>query len=469
MTYRIGDRANNGRYDLIEPSGARIPGKGIKAFNAKINSGDPVKVFRRQDGLYLILGPNAPPQNNQPNPLGMPALKDNCGGYLVGQVFNCGGAEKEIISAWALGTFALPGGNIGVSLINLVSGETYFLTSIPGTIQPCTPNNPPPGPPPPEPPPTQGDDRTYIHVWVQPTNFLPAWQPPHCSIGAPVPLRSDTVVSNTTIINLVNPIDGTSWFFRNTVGVYSDLPSGDPGSGWGSSTVSMLSNDPTPPAKPIDVAFPVTSTGYTDYNNSAFLTPILSGNESTWIYASTACIPSPYDPNTNPGPNPNYNRQPPPATPIANQYEMTLSLDTVGNPISFIRHSPSCVNQGDWSFRRSYRVIGGQIRNYLGKLLEDWRYTVPSFTCQSNFATDTFTNLAPEISQLWFIETGDRPATISTNAAAVTIPIKNRGINLSDCSTTDIKTLNVQGQAIEPGTRTYQITSIGVRARKQKI
>jgi hypothetical protein len=466
--YRIGDRANNGRYDLIDPSGAIIPGKGIKISNGKVNPGDPVEISRRQDGIYIIHGPNAAPQNSQPNPLGMPALKDNCGGYLAGQIFNCGGAEKEIISAWAIGTFAL-GSNLGISLINLLGTGTYFITQIPSTIQPCTPNNPPPGPPPPEPPPSPGSDQTYIHVWVQPgSNFLPAFQPPHCAINPPVPTRSDTTITNTTVINLVHPGDGTSWFYRSAIGNYSSLPPNSPGSGWGVNSLATFSNDPTPPPMPVGVSMPVISTGYVDYNNTTFLTPITPAAVSTWVYASAACASTPYDPNNNPGPNPNYNRQPPPATPIPNQHEMTLSLDTVGNPIAFIRHSPSCVRQGEWTFRRSYRVVGGQVRDYLGKLLEDWRYTIPSFTCQSTFATDVFTNLAPEINQLWHVESSDRPAMLSSNAPPVAIPIKNRGINPGDCSTTEIKTLNVQGQSIEPGTRTYTIYAIAVRTRKQK-
>ena len=93
----IGQRSNNGRYDVVMPDGGIMAGRADKIYNAKHDAGDTVITIPRRDGVILIDGPKATVEPDpKVNPLDQAALVDRCDGYLNGQVFNCAEAKRKI-------------------------------------------------------------------------------------------------------------------------------------------------------------------------------------------------------------------------------------------------------------------------------------------------------------------------------------------------------------------------------------
>ena len=159
----IGQRSNNGRYDVVMPDGGVMSGRANKIYNANHNAGDTVIALPRRDGVILLEGPKATvAPDPKVNPLDLAALVDRCDGYINGQIFNCGAEQRVITIAWAIGrqTFGAFGQSQSIALINLITGQVYPLGSpIPTNIPPCgtVPNDYPPLPVPPPAPPPPGE------------------------------------------------------------------------------------------------------------------------------------------------------------------------------------------------------------------------------------------------------------------------------------------------------------------------
>jgi hypothetical protein len=93
----IGQRSNNGRYDVVMPDGGIMAGRASKIYNANHNAGDTVIALPRRDGVILLEGPKATVEPDpKVNPLDLAALVDRCDGYINGQIFNCAEAKRKI-------------------------------------------------------------------------------------------------------------------------------------------------------------------------------------------------------------------------------------------------------------------------------------------------------------------------------------------------------------------------------------
>jgi hypothetical protein len=442
----IGQRSNNGRYNVISPDGGLSIGKAEKIYSAKHDEGDTVIALPRRDGVILLEGPKATTEPTaKDNPLALAALVDNCDGYINGQVFNCGVDKRVTTIAWAIGRQGQ-----FYSLVNLITGETFGLASVPATVPPCaTPpsNFPPPLPVPPALPP---DSPWYQHVW----NIISWGTPsPRCFGAAPVHPNTLTGISSSTI-ELQSAIDGTSWTYRASTGAY--LNEFGNFVGWSSNSLVTYSQDPTPPA---------IATGATDFavisnafNYSGFAGSYLQIGTLGWTYVSGGCPTS-----ATYNPPPPIDSRNPSGTPIANTVEATVSIGADFSPIGLIRHTPNCVSAGVWNYEKSFRIEGTQTKTYSGKLDTDWRYG-PTFTCRDTFDDEKFVNISPsDRAKLWSVETADRPATL-TPGTPTQITVTEKTIE-PNCATTIVKTKEIT--AISTGNLPFDILGIAVLIQKR--
>jgi hypothetical protein len=442
----IGQRSNNGRYNLIAPDGGVSIGKAEKIYSAKHGEGDTVIALPRRDGVILLEGPKATPEPTaKDNPLALAALVDRCDGYINGQVFNCGVDKRVATIAWAIGRQGQT-----YSLINLITGETFGLVTVPATVPPCaTPpsNFPPPLPVPPALPP---DSPWYQHIWKRNFPTSQGTPSPSCSTFPELPAGTLGQPSSSRI-SLQKTSDGTEWTYRTESGATNAFS-------FTNASVTTVTQSSTPP--PIDLnsgAYAVTATAI--YGTGWGGSYLGLGPVDNWTYTSAACPAL----NGIPDLAPPIDSRNPSGAPIANTVEASVSIGADFSPIALIRHTPNCVSTGVWNYEKSFRIEGTQTKTYSGKLDTDWRYG-PTFTCRDTFDQELFANISPsDRAKLWSVETADRPATL-TPGTPTQITVTEKTIE-PNCATTIVKTKEIT--AISTGNLPFDILGIAVLIQKR--
>jgi hypothetical protein len=457
---RIGDRANNGRYNVTQPDGGMATGKAIKSFDAAHQPGQVVGAIGRKDGAIVLSGPKAFREPTaKENPLDLAALVDRCDGYLNGQIFNCGVEKRVLTIAWAIGRTPGFGGALNYNLLNLLTGESFGLgVAPPATVPPCAP--PPPNTPqtPPPNPVDPSDDKIYLHVWQ---NW--DWGTPIGPVCSPFPTShpNSTGATSSSTINLQSTIDNANWTYRYEAGGISG------GGLWSSFALSIYTNNPTPPpigAGVFDYAVVSNASGYTFVNN--FLQ--IGGSGSNWTYMAAGCPPV----NITLTPSPPIDSRNLNGTPVPNTVEYSLSIGDDLGPIALIRHTPNCVSPGVWNSEKSYTIKADangtpQIKVTNGKLNTDWRYG-QTFPCRDTFKPQQFVNISgDDRTKMWSIETADRPATLTPNDPNPTpIKITEKAIDpTNNCATTPGKTKDIT--PIVSGNLPFEIVAIAVKIVKR--
>lgn len=459
---RIGDRANNGRYNVIQPDGGIATGKAIKSFDAAHQPRQVVGAIGRKDGAIVLNGPKAFREPDaKTNPLDLAALVDRCDGYLNGQIFNCGVDKRVVTIVWAIGRTPGFGGAFNYDLLNLLTGESFGLgLTPPATILPCappqpnTPQTPPPAPVDPD------DDKLYLHVWQ---NW--SWGTPTGTVCSEFPSShpDSSGVSSTSTIALQSTIDNTTWTQRYAAGGYTNQ-----GGGWFANALSTYTNSPTPPAIGsglTDYAAISNAFGFTLVN--AFLQ--VGGPNSNWTYMAAGCPPVT---NLILPPTLPIDSRDPNGTPIPNTVEYSLSIGDDLGPIALIRHTPNCVSPGVWNSEKSYTIKADangtpQIKVTNGKLNTDWRYG-QTFPCRDTFKSQQFVNISgDDRTKMWSIETADRPATLTPNDPNPTpIKITEKTIDpANNCAATSGKTKEIT--PIVTGNLPFEIVAIAVKIVKR--
>jgi hypothetical protein len=439
---QIGDRANNGRYNVIQKDGGIAAGKAIKSFDAAHQSGQVVSAIERKDGAIVLNGPKAFREPTAAdNPLALPALEDNCDGYINGQIFNCGADKRTLTIVWAIGKQGE-----SYQLLNLITGESYTMGSAAATIQPCATTGTTPFAAPSEP--LVEDGEWYLHVWLDGDWAFPTTG--RCGNPAP-PFHPQRISSVSEIrFDLLGP-DGRRW---TTHSAFGSLPGFQ---NWQSHSISVRTQDPTPPPRigtTLGVSYPILAAyqgGSTVFGSAA------GAYRPEAVYVTAAC------PSSNTAPTPITTPRDTGQPPIPNTIEHSLSIGPDFGPIGYLRHTPSCVLLGRWDFSKSFRVLTSSRVEVNGQLSQDWRYG-PTFTCRDTFKGEHWINVDDASkTKLWEIEPADRPTTL-TPGTPQQIKITEKTIE-PNCTTTIVKTNEIT--AIVTGNLPFEIVAIAVKIVKR--